>query len=335
MNLDSVVQVPPIGANGLMDYRWRTFLNTLAGSVPPAGSGLVTDGTATTYAPMTLFQGADAAKSGAPDTGDIYLALDTGRIYWATSGTWSLLSEELTGDVLKPANSNITELNTVFDNPGTYGSPTQTPVLSIDAKGRVIGMTLETVLAAPSPPAGDLGALQFNNDGVIGGASIFFNTITGGLTFSNPVPTREALSPLLVKGDIYGRSSTASVRQPVGTDGQVLVADSTSTTGLRWVDTGEVEVRFNFGDATPKPLVTIPANRVIKLISLVVLEPFDDPASELSITGLLLTTDNLPTVAGTYTVAPGVEYALNTPLALTIVPGTSTQGSGLITIIIE
>ena len=40
-------------------------------------------------------------------------------------------------------------------------------------------------------------------------------------------------SPLTTKGDIYGYSST-NARVPVGTNGQVLVADSTQTLGVKW-----------------------------------------------------------------------------------------------------
>lgn len=41
------------------------------------------------------------------------------------------------------------------------------------------------------------------------------------------------LSPLTTKGDIWGFSTT-DARIPVGTDGQVLVADSTQALGVKW-----------------------------------------------------------------------------------------------------
>lgn len=48
-------------------------------------------------------------------------------------------------------------------------------------------------------------------------------------------PAGGATSPLTTKGDVWAYSSV-NARLPVGTDGQVLSADSTAGTGLRWID---------------------------------------------------------------------------------------------------
>ena len=40
--------------------------------------------------------------------------------------------------------------------------------------------------------------------------------------------------PLTTKGDLLGRSDTTTTRLPVGTNGQVLTADSTQALGIRW-----------------------------------------------------------------------------------------------------
>lgn len=44
--------------------------------------------------------------------------------------------------------------------------------------------------------------------------------------------------PLTTKGDIHGRSATVSARVPVGSDGQVLTADSTNALGIAWAAAG-------------------------------------------------------------------------------------------------
>ena len=57
--------------------------------------------------------------------------------------------------------------------------------------------------------------------------------------------------PMTTKGDIFVRGASGNARQSVGTDGQVLVADSTSATGLAWgygVPTG-VPLPFWGGEA--------------------------------------------------------------------------------------
>lgn len=55
-------------------------------------------------------------------------------------------------------------------------------------------------------------------------------TLSGG-TLSNSLPFN---TPLTTKGDIYTRNATADTRLPIGLDTQMLVADSSTTTGLKW-----------------------------------------------------------------------------------------------------
>lgn len=57
---------------------------------------------------------------------------------------------------------------------------------------------------------------------------IKFNPFLGNFDF-----TGGASSPLTTKGDLWGYS-TVDARIPVGSDGQVLLADSTQALGVKW-----------------------------------------------------------------------------------------------------
>jgi hypothetical protein len=60
----------------------------------------------------------------------------------------------------------------------------------------------------------------------------------------------DALSPLTTKGDLVARNATVNTRIPVGVDGQVLLADSAQSMGLKWGDitgggSGEINLVSN------------------------------------------------------------------------------------------
>jgi len=60
-------------------------------------------------------------------------------------------------------------------------------------------------------------------------------SIATGSTFITAFNSNTSVQPLTTKGDIYTRS-TVPARLPVGTNGQILSADSSEVTGLKWID---------------------------------------------------------------------------------------------------
>lgn len=56
----------------------------------------------------------------------------------------------------------------------------------------------------------------------------------GGTGQTTQIAAFNALSPLTTKGDIVVHTGSNNVRQAIGTDGQVLIADSAQTNGVRW-----------------------------------------------------------------------------------------------------
>lgn len=91
-------------------------------------------------------------------------------------------------------------------------------VTSVSGSGGTTGMTLS---GGPITTVGTL---------TLGGTLAIANGGTGQTTASAAFA---ALSPLTTKGDVLG-FNTANARIPVGSDGQVLTADSTTALGVKW-----------------------------------------------------------------------------------------------------
>ena len=324
-----------LGRDGYVTQPWAFWLQNFEANLPPAGSGYVVDGSAAGYGVMTLFQGPDINKGSSPELGYIYFAVDTGKIYVEQAGNWVEQSAALTGDVSKPAGSNVVTLNNVNSTIGTFGGLTTIPVVTVNEKGLVTNITTEAiVIPTQVTPGGIPGSVQFNNFGVFSGnGSLLFDgvdtltqvngNILGELTFTTPATTLNNLLP-----------------SQAGQEGNILTTDGTNAVWSPLVPS--YEFRFNFGDATPKILMNVPADRVITQINMYITEAFNGTTPSLSIgdagdySSLMATTDNNPAVISNWAVTPGVSYGTDTDIYLSIVAGSgATTGTGLLVIQIE
>jgi len=208
------------GPDGKMNQAWAFWFEQFVQGLAPDGAGFVVDGTGTTWGQATLYQGAQALRSGSPTQGDIYLATDTGNIFVAVGSSWVLQSGPLVGDVLKDSGSLVTNLVEIT-TPASAGGPTTIPVITIDAKGRVT--SLSSTPTGQLAAAGADGSVQLNSNGALGSdPSLFFTSgtltlgkglVTDVLSFTTPSLTLNNLLPpqLGLVGQVLTTNGTNAV----------------------------------------------------------------------------------------------------------------------------
>ncbi|NBC34077.1 MAG: hypothetical protein GVY13_15495 [Alphaproteobacteria bacterium] len=100
---------------------------------------------------------------------------------------------------------------------------------------------------------------------------------------------------------------------------------------------GTALVPFAWGDASPKPLLTVPAGTRVLTVRLIVDSAFDGAGAALAVGDagepdrLLAAAENDPSTPGIYAAHPAALYGAETALALTITSGAGTsQGAGAV-----
>jgi hypothetical protein len=121
------------------------------------------------------------------------------------------------GTAISMSNASAT---TITVNTGLFAAGDTVFIQNIGAGACTITAGTATVATAGSLilPQNDAGILYFTSTG----AATFYDFIQAG-----------AVSPLTTKGDLYG-FSTSDARIPIGTNNQVLTADSAQPLGLKW-----------------------------------------------------------------------------------------------------
>lgn len=115
---------------------------------------------------------------------------------------------------------NSTSATTITVNTGLFSAGDTVTIQNWGSGAVTITAGTATVNTAGSliVPQYDGGVLYFTS----ASAAIYFDFVQAGAT-----------SPLTTKGDIWGYG-TSDARIPIGTNGDVLTADSTQTLGLKW-----------------------------------------------------------------------------------------------------
>lgn len=94
------------------------------------------------------------------------------------------------------------------------------------------------------------------------------------------------------------------------------------------------EFNFTFETVSPYTLISVVEFQRIMRVGIIVVVPFDDPATTLSIghtgnaNGLMSVNDNDPTFAAYYEVEANFKYGGPDVIKLYVNPGNSIQGSG-------
>ena len=93
---------------------------------------------------------------------------------------------------------------------------------------------------------------------------------------------------------------------------------------------------FSFGDLSPKKLFTVPVNAYIVTTQIKIDIPFNDLAASLTIGDsgtadkYMKTAENDPLNPGEYETNPSEKVLAAKDVYLTLSPGTSTQGNGVV-----
>jgi len=134
----------------------------------------------------------------------------------AKTASYTLVAADA-GTAISMSNASAT---TITVNTGLFAAGDTVFIQNLGAGACTVTAGTATVATAGSLilPQNDAGILYFTSTGT----ATFYDFIQAG-----------AVSPLTTKGDLYG-FSTLDARIPIGTNNQVLTADSTQALGLKW-----------------------------------------------------------------------------------------------------
>jgi hypothetical protein len=124
------------------------------------------------------------------------------------------------------------------------------------------GTASEWVSANPILAAGEIGVETDTQRHKIGNGSTTWNALP-----YPPLPSNVVVNTIIdARGDLLvGTSDNVLNRFPVGANNQILIADSTQTPGMRWINSGEVPVFVIVDSNISRTLVLSDAGRLIRM----------------------------------------------------------------------
>jgi hypothetical protein len=125
---------------------------------------------------------------------------------------------------------NSASATTVTVNTSLFAAGDSVQIQNIGA-----GVMTITAGTATVNSAGSLGVTQYD------GGFLYFSSASSAIWFD--YTQAGTTLPLTTKGDLFGYN-TGNARVPIGTNGQVLTADSTQALGLKWATAGGAGSNF-------------------------------------------------------------------------------------------
>ena len=216
-----------------------TLATSVTGVLKGNGTAISAAVANTDYLPATSGSAIQKANGSgglaAATAGTDYVSATTGSAIQKADGAGGLTAATSGTDYQAPISTSAAVSNqflTAFTAPNTF-SRAQPNFTDLSGTGLVTqGGTGLTSLTAYAIIAG--GTTSTGNLQQVSGVGTSGQVLTSNGAAA--LPTWQAAgtaSPLTTKGDVY-TFSTVNARLPVGTDGQVLTADSTQTTGIKW-----------------------------------------------------------------------------------------------------
>ena len=200
-----------------------------------------TTGTASNVTGVVAFANGGTGQTTRQDAMDALAGAVTSGQYLRGNGTDVVMSAIQAADVptlnqnTTGTASNVTGV-VAFANGGT-GQTTRQDAMDALAGAVTSGQYLRgngTDVVMSAIQAADVPTLNQNTTGTASNVTGTVAIANGGTGQTTKIAAFDALSPSTTKGDLIGFDGADNVRLAVGTNNQVLTADSTTATGLKW-----------------------------------------------------------------------------------------------------